>query len=316
MCSKDEAEKIIEEKLDKERLKKIIIKTSVVAWGNVITEKEIDKWLENFTGLYFSSIEIEQRVALWLLAHFTYYSNNDVRVLCKDLFNLILHQKLLENGSEKSFDEILDELLTESVFIGLGNDSESGKSILYYFRQENKLSKKSFEFSTEKKYKNIVYIDDVSMSGSQAIEYTKAHNLEAENIYAGFLIATEYANNRIEKSGLGITPIATMVLDERDRAFSDDSFVFSDKQVHDLCSYAKEFCEEYGEMAVEDEEYLSDCPLGFCDGQYLIGFEYNTPDNTLPIFWGTSNGWKPLFKRHAKIYGSGKESAKDGRKYY
>ena len=61
---------------------------------------------------------------------------------------------------------------------------------------------------------------------------------------------------------------------------------------------------------------MKNYPLGFNDGAYLIGFEYNTPDNTLPIFWGTSNNWKPIFTRYEKIYGNGKESAIDGRKYY
>ena len=316
MCTKTEAEMVIDSKINIDRLKKIILKTSIVAWDNVISEQAIDKWLDNFSGRFFSSVENERKLALWLLAHFTYYSINDVRILCKDLFNLILHQKLIENRNVQPFDDVLDELLKESVFIGLGNDSESGKSILYYFRQENKLSKKCFEISPNRKYKNLFLIDDVSLSGTQACNYAQTLNIEAENIYAGFLIATEEAKNKIKNSGLGITPIATMVLDKRDQAFSNDSFVFSDKQVHELCPYARDFCEKYGKISIENEDYMLKWPLGYGDGQYLIGFEYNTPDNTLPIFWGKSNGWQPLFKRYEKIYGTGKESAKDGRKYY
>lgn len=315
MCTKEEAEKIIESKLNTERLKKIILKTSVVAWENVISPQGIDKWLANFDGKYFSSVENEQKLALWMLAHFTYYSDNDVRVLCKCLFNLILHQKLIENVNIKSFDDVLDELLTDSVFVGLGNASESGRNILYYFRQENKLSKDCFEIN-KRKYKNLIFIDDMTMSGTQACEYAESRNIEAENIYAGFLIASDEAKRKIARSSLGIKPIATMILDNRDKAFSHNSFVFSDTQVHDISAQAKEFCKMYGSIAVADEGYMANHPLGFKDGQYLIGFEYNTPDNTLPIFWGGSNGWQPIFRRYGKICNGGKESAKDGRKYY
>ena len=44
-------------------------------------------------------------------------------------------------------------------------------------------------------------------------------------------------------------------------------------------------------------------PLGFADGQHLFGFYYNTPDNTLPIFWCKSPNWSPAFVRYGKVYG-------------
>lgn len=316
MCTKNEAEQIIQESLSIERLKKIILKTSIVAWNNQVSDKMINRWLENFTGKFFSSKEIEHKVALWLLAHFTFYSINDVRILCKNLFNLILHQKLVENRNVKSFDEVLNELIYDSLFVGLGNNSESGNTILYYFRQENKLSKKCFEPEDGRMYKNLIFIDDVAMSGTQACSYGKKFIIDAEKKYAGFLIATEESIKMIRESTLDMRPIATMVLDKRDRAFSENSFVFSDSKVKKIIEYAKEFCREYGKIAVQGDPYMSNCPLGYKDGAYLIGFEYNTPDNSLPIFWGTGNGWIPIFKRYEKIYGTGKESAIDGRKYY
>ena len=60
---------------------------------------------------------------------------------------------------------------------------------------------------------------------------------------------------------------------------------------------------------------MENYPLGYDNGQYMLGFEYNTPDNTLPIFWGMGDGWVPLFKRYQKIY-NGKEYLLDARKYY
>ncbi len=47
-----------------------------------------------------------------------------------------------------------------------------------------------------------------------------------------------------------------------------------------------------------------DHPLGYRDGQLLLGFTHNTPDNSLPIFWneGRSVAWNPLFVRYDKVY--------------
>lgn len=51
------------------------------------------------------------------------------------------------------------------------------------------------------------------------------------------------------------------------------------------------------------ETYMKSYPLGFANGQYMFGFYYNTPDNTLPIFCCESSNWSPAFVRYGKIYG-------------
>ena len=42
--------------------------------------------------------------------------------------------------------------------------------------------------------------------------------------------------------------------------------------------------------------------LGYNNAQALIAFEYNTPNNTLPIIWADDNQWNSLFKRYDKLY--------------
>jgi hypothetical protein len=59
-------------------------------------------------------------------------------------------------------------------------------------------------------------------------------------------------------------------------------------------------CEKYGQHL-----WAAD-PLGYKDGQLLLGFSHNTPDNTLPIFWSEGHPprlWEPMFKRYHKNYG-------------
>lgn len=309
------AETIIDEKLDAKRLMRIIRNTSIVAWQKEISEEKINNWLKNFDGSFFEQVEHERKLALWLLAHFTYYTMNDVKILCKSLFNQFLHIKLKE---EKNIDlnKSIDNIITNTVFVGLGNDSESGNNILYYFRQENNLKKDSFEIRPDKRYQNIVYIDDVTISGDQALNYIQAQNILADNIYVAVLIATKDAFERLKKNQLKkIEPLSAMILDERDQAFSDCSYVFSDSEIVKTKDVVKDFCTMYGKRAVKGWGYMEGHPRGFADGQYMFGFEYNTPDNTLPIFWGTGNGWTPLFKRYPKIFDE-KEYISDDRKFY
>ena len=213
---------------------------------------------------------------------------------------------------------MINNIISNTLFVGLGNDSESGNNILYHFRQENQLAKTCFEINAESNYENLVYIDDVTISGSQALQYIKSRNIKAQNTYAAMLIATNDAIRALNgkpECPTQIKTISGMILDEREKAFSPSAYIFSDKRITEIKPIAEEFCRFYGEMAVAGWDYMEKHPLGYDNGQYMIGLEYNTPDNTLPIFWGTGNGWNPLFIRYPKIY-SGKEYQLDGRKYY
>ena len=55
----------------------------------------------------------------------------------------------------------------------------------------------------------------------------------------------------------------------------------------------------------------SKSPLGYSGGQFLFGFFYNVPDNTLPIFWVEDEKWKPILPRYDKTDPGGYDS--DGR---
>lgn len=317
MISRDTAEEIIEKNINVNRLKKIIINTSIVAWKNKISYAQVEEWLKNFDGRYFRKVENEQKLALWLLAHFSYYTHEDVRVLCKNLMNQYLHEKLQENDVS-DLQGAINRILKNTLFVALGNDSESGSNILYQFRQENLLSKKHFDLKAVESYENLVYVDDVTLSGDQALGYIKTRNIKAKNTYAAMLIATNDAVDTLRgkpENPTNIKPIFSMLLDERDQTFSKSAYVFSDKRVADIRPIAKDFCEIYGKCSVKGIDDMELYPLGYKNGQYMIGFEYNTPDNTLPIFWGTGEGWIPLFTRYPKIYG-GKEYVLDDRKYY
>ena len=63
---------------------------------------------------------------------------------------------------------------------------------------------------------------------------------------------------------------------------------------------ARDLCLRCGEQLVPSH------PLGYRDGQLLLGFSHNTPDNTLPVFWYEERdgpNWRPMFRRYPKGYG-------------
>lgn len=313
MLNKEEFERIIENSIDEEHLKDIIIKTSNVAWDSLISPNKVDRWLSNFDGKYFEKEINEKRIALWLLAHFSFYTMNNIKHMCKELYDLFIHEKI-KNANGSNIDEKVKSIISNTLFMSLGNSSESGNNILYSFRQENNLSKERFERKDGKVYENLVFIDDASFSGEQAIEYIDMININANKRYAAFLITTEDAKTKIKREDRSIEVIATTILDERDKAFSNNSLIFSDERIGIIKEEVKDFCEFYGRLAVGSHNSMSNYPLGFDDGQLLIGFYYNTPDNTLPIFWGSENGWFPIFKRYGKI--TDERNILDGRKYY
>jgi hypothetical protein len=89
-------------------------------------------------------------------------------------------------------------------------------------------------------------------------------------------------------------------LDDTFRCFSPSSRYFPSPSQEITVTFAEQMCRLYGGLLVPDD------PLGYDDGQLLIGFHHNTPDNTLPIFWYDEPGgtnWMPIFKRYPKNYG-------------
>lgn len=112
--------------------------------------------------------------------------------------------------------------------------SESGALILYNFRTANALPKRVFnqpiDWSTKLSDGNIddiVLIDDVTLSGSQAIDYVG--RLPVNNIQTTLMtfFATPIAINNLKKAASQIVPLYVSLLDSRTNLFSDRSSVFS-----------------------------------------------------------------------------------------
>ena len=276
--------------------------TAETAWQNRLSRAQVEQWLANFTGDVFSAA-YERQLALWLLCNFVFYNQSEVRHLCRTAFRQFLHLALtcLPSAEDRDWDEAVNGLLDNVRFYHLGRPGESGAFILYYFRQENNLGVRSFLTQPDRLPKNvdtIAFVDDVVLSGGQATRYldraTAGYDADKRKILLTFL-STEEAEDILQKAD--ITVISCIKLSDRSRCFSADSTMFVNHPTHrERC---RTFAEAYG-AKIDPEN-----PLGFDGGQYAFGFYYNTPNNTLPIFWSETGGWTPIMKRYDKIYGKG-----------
>jgi hypothetical protein len=273
--------------------------TSQIIWkGEQLTRKDLDEWLGNFTAEVFD-LDYERRLALWLLSNFVYYNSDEVKHLCRLLYRDFIHEMLIRNKYEGLNPNIATkDILSATRFYCLGRPGESGAYILYYFRQENNLPLSHFLSELGKSQKGvnyIVFVDDVVLSGTQADKYIQ--DISPELIAGKELILLTFVstNDAVTLLGThGITVISNVVLDERSRCFSEVSAVFNDYKDH------KENCEKF--VTHYGSKIAPEKPLGYGNGQYAFGFFYNTPDNTLPIFWCENYGWKPIVKRYDKKY--------------
>lgn len=277
-----------------EKMLDILKMTIEKSWKIDFPLKRIEEWLTNFQGLVYSEEE-EQRLALWLLCNYTYYSSEDVNHLCRVLYNKLIHEMVSNNYIDPAnFQKDMKSVF----FSSIGSASESGGLILYHFRQEAKLSVDRFVYPStiEPNENNIfVFIDDVTLSGGTASRhyYTYIKNQKYKKVYYITLIASRSAIQSLQKKNIDI--VYCSIVDERDQCFSEKSMTFH--RFPEIKELTKNMAEEYGKNIVTGK----DKPLGFKNGSYLFGFYYNTPNNTLPLFWSKVN-WIPIFERKEKLY--------------
>ncbi len=312
-------------------------------WDRRAKEPVIREWLENFRDYPLS--DTAKLNALYLLSQFMYFGNRQMRelmrVIYRDLFKYPIVSRIRKQNGDTTDRKLIESKYTEQLektrFLGVGNPSESGSHLLYYFRQENGLPKDLFIHSHEvfrrriptlfellysafgKKRSRLsrsvqlrnedvnhyVFIDDFCGSGHQGIQYSrdivefvKVLNPDVQVSYF-VLIATSTGMQRIRTNTAFDAVECVFELDESFKCFSASSRYFPSQIPGVEGRFAKNLCLHYG------SKLLTGNPLGYGDCQLLLGFHHNTPDNTLPIFWYDElpSQWSPVFKRYPKNYG-------------
>lgn len=310
-------------------LKKIMVLNEHV-WEQRASLPRVESWLRNFDGKT-ESVEVEQLHALYWLAQFMYFGTREIRVLVRALYrDLFLRPVILEtrkklgvNVSDVDLARGVSDELDKTRFFGVGNPSESGAHILYYFRQENMLQKQHFMdavqifsrgASGERKLRKpeverYVFLDDICGSGDTAVDYSGVvlDDLLALNPSASVsyycIFATSGGMKRVrEESRFGNSCGAVYELDDSYRCLSPKSRYFSGTLMEGIDpNVACRMARHYGNLLHPD--YAA----GWRDSQMLMGFHHNIPDNTLAMMWwdGAWNkagpAWTPMFKRYPKV---------------
>lgn len=177
--------------MDTEEIYKNIATLNEILWENRVLKPRIEDWLDNFKEAE------EKNYALFLLSKCMYFGNSNIRALLRALYRdkfraPILQEIRLNNGNtldEDVIEKAYWERLKKTRFLGVGNPSESGVHLLYFFRQENHLPKKLFVNTDDllenidnpdtiklrkdcQDVEHIIFLDDLCGSGSQVSKDT------------------------------------------------------------------------------------------------------------------------------------------------
>lgn len=303
------------------------------AWEGRVKWDLVERWMSNFSGKSGLDIQKERIHALYLLSQFLYFGSREIRVLLKalyrDLFLLPLIQEVRAKHNDTRDPHLLRDLvraeLEKTRFLGVGNPSESGVHLLYFFRQENGLGKTHFldtaqilerqllpdsSYQRRLRYPDVeryIFVDDVCGSGDTAIRYSNDFLAEVKECkedvtlsYFAMFSTTDGMNAVREHSIFGQGAAAVYELDDTYKCLSEDSRylkVIPDRIEPDA---VRKIALTYG------KELLPNHPTGFLGSELLIGFHHNTPDNTIPVIWmdeshGSSIPWTPAFRRYPKV---------------
>lgn len=300
------------------------------AWDRELTLADVSKWVENFSGDCIATDE-EKKYAVYLLTRFMFVSKRLIREmlrsLYRDVFEAPLKQRIRRQLGGTRDAKIVQAAFARELeatrFIGVGNPSESGAHLLYYFRQVNRLPKSLFldcaaafrpvspdagvvRFAPRSlQATRYVFFDDLVGSGNQAClyltPYLKGLRRVSPNIDFRFLslFSTSHGLDRLNESSMFNGKAECLFeLDDSYKSFGSQPRYFSSAPSWMNRAVMKNIAAHYGSLL--DKKI----PLGYDDSQLLLAFSHNTPDNSLPIFWneGRAHPWAPIFLRYDKVY--------------
>ncbi len=305
-----------------------------IIWDGKVRKSTIDNWLNNFNEEDFK-VNI-----LYLLTHFIYFNKIQVNEMLKSLYRdsyryPILTQIRLDNENtldSEFIEKAFYEELNNTRFVSLGGAGESSSYLLYPFSKINSIHKDYLISHSEilnilekdKNVKSFIFIDDLAGSGTQAKDYLEdlltgiKENFPNVSFSYMVLICTTKALTNLKALNLFKEVKAVYLLDDTFKAFDEKSrfYANADNLEHIDFEKTKNYAGNYGKPLFKQiwksEGLGSDRAnsmgerdkLGFKKSQLLLGFDHNTPSNTLPIIWFNEKElpWNPIFPRFNKVY--------------
>lgn len=315
--------------IEREALLEKIMVLNEQLWEGRIDRDRLNLWLRNFRG-HTASEQSEHDHALLLLSNVMYFGERELRELLRSLYRDRYRYRVIQEIRDRrnrttSMAAIHVEygsILERTRFLAMGNPSESGSHLMYWFRQENELPSRLFvsphELSNsaltdpvarlaQPNIQRLVFLDDLCGSGAQAIEIavsTLPHIRRlAQNsgvaLHISYLVlfANDAAIRRVRRYAAFDCVETVFELDGSYKAFSKTARQFSGSSAAELKKNARRLALAYG------RRLRPAAPLGFGNGQLLLAFHHNTPDNSLPILWAgppEHPEWHWAFQRFPK----------------
>lgn len=314
-------------KLFRKFMKKIKI-LSEFAWGKECEWPVVSRWLRGFTNKTGQGEGLEQLHALHLLSNFLYFDTSEVRELLKSLYRDIFRYEIVkairrqhgDSTDSRLIEGLYKQELASTRFLPLGNPSESSSYLLYYFRQVNNLSVSNFAHAHEALsntkassdlVKNYIFLDDFTATGDQAIKYSNdvVHQLLVQDtrieVKYYVLLATTSALHRLREQSQFSDVRCVLEITEDFKAFDSRSLFYIDVPEPVSSQSMKSIAEHYGKLLAPKH------PMGYGDGELILGFSHNVPNNTLPIFCFSDHikSWQPPFPRYPKHHDLHDEAA-------
>jgi hypothetical protein len=251
-------------------------------FGEAVSDEVVADWLNQF--------EPEERdVAEQLLVHFRFYGFAQISAALREL-----HAKILAATRD---------LASSTWYVPVGYVAKSGSLIAYFYKIQNEVTQESFILISDLKNissdraSTIVFLDDYIGTGHQAAQVWNAFRSlnprlaeEATVIFAAIVAMRRGVEYLSQMTGFRV--IVVDVIEESDLPLAAQSSIFPADGDR---ARARTILEKYG------ARLRPKGPLGYGNSQGLLGFIYSTPNNTLPIFWSTESGWKPLLP-HKESY--------------
>lgn len=258
------------------------------SWNSSIRFEEVVNWI-----LQFDSDDYD--LAIRIIANINFLNYGDVKSALNIAYSK-LARKAIERGT--SID------MKNTLFAGLGDFGKSGSMMSYNFRIINELSEENFlandDLISSGKIENIVLIDDVLSTGNQSLKEIEKLTIKVtpygvKNIFLLTVCGMKDGIARIEEKTKAYT-FSAFEYDNKDTASDLDGDFYEGLNYEERDLMLKRL-ESYGNIV------NSNAPLGYGGIGGLIAFDFNTPNTSLPIIWGNSNSWIPLFKRTQRING-------------
>lgn len=292
-------------------------------WERRADWPHVSNWLDQFKDE--ETTEDDRLHALYLLSNFMYFGTNEIRALLKSLYRDVFRASIIaeirRSHPALRMQEVKAEFekeLLRTRFVSLGNPSESSAFLLYYFRQENMLPRECFISAMEifsvsisgqlvvrdPNIQRYVFIDDMCGSGKQGDEYSKNIGVPLKalelnvRVYYYALFGTAGGIDRLRQLNRFDMVHPVVELDDSFRCFSNGSRIYRDVAAPLGRDAGMSLSKRFGTRLQPAH------PIGYMNGQLLLGFAYNTPDNTLPIIWSSGTKdfpWTPVFRRYAKL---------------